>query len=102
MVTQAGGNNDAVPHPRCAAMGEKHAYIFMPQMDITAAELALSMELVMYGIAIMMKAAPPAMCDTLFAGMDTRTRLHWQVKELSEVAVAKKKSPGIYLPPGAR
>ena len=104
MVTQSpsgDGDSTGLPHPRCAAPGEKHVYVFVPQPEITADEMAASSELLMYGIAVAIKAAPRQACDILYAGMDAAVRRHWQVQDMSQIAAAQK-SKALYVPPGSR
>jgi hypothetical protein len=96
------------PIPKCAAMGQRCAYLFAYQPDITPAELAASMEIIMFGFAAMAAKAPPQFVDQLYDALDERTRRHWQVHELKQlpskpqIAVPKKPKGGLYLPPGAK
>lgn len=100
---QVDGNGQAKgpPHPRCAAPGQKHIYVFMPQPDITVGELAESMELAMFGLATMVGASTMQICDLAFAVMQKETRRHWLVQDKPKVAVAQKPNR-LHLPPGAR
>ena len=85
--------------PRCSAVGESHVYIFVPEPDITAAELAACTELLTFGIMAAVRIAPRQACDQVFASLDQTARRHWQVRELSQIAAVQK--PGrLQLPPG--
>jgi len=99
MVSQSNGDLPNKLHPRCGARGEKCVYVFVPQPDITAHELALSLELLFFGIGVCMNASPPQACDIVYGNMEEGARRHWRVQKISEIAVAKKPS-GLHLPPG--
>jgi len=87
--------------PRCGAIGQKHLHIFVPQPGITTDELAASVELLSFGVGVMIRAVPPEVCDKLYEAMDEGTSRHWVVQEISQVAMAQKPK-GLHLPPGAR
>jgi hypothetical protein len=95
--------------PKCGARGRRHTYLFVPEPDITAAELAAAMEILLFGFAGMLHAAPPELVDRLWNAMDEHGRRHWKCQELPQIAVptGKMKSKpnghgGLHLPPGAR
>ncbi len=102
------------PRPRVGATGEKFFYLFMPQPGITPDQLAISMELIEYGLGVVMTDAlaplarfgvavrvlPKHGCDLLYEAMDEETKGHWRAIPLSKVAVAQKPK-GLQLPPGA-
>lgn len=100
-VNEESNGKKAVPHHRCAAMGSGKVYIFLPQEDITTFELALSMELVVHGIGVMVRGTTPDKCDELYSTMPPQTQRHWLVREVSQV-VGVQRPNRIQLPPGMR
>jgi hypothetical protein len=73
---------NAVNVPKCAARGEKRVYLFIAMDDITARELASCVEIVMFGIAGMVRASPPQAVDQLFDALSDACKRHWRVMEL--------------------
>lgn len=97
------------PRPRCAALGVKRIYTFLPQPGITADEVAESVELLVYGIVTMTRGRGREQADALYGGMSEGGRRHWSVKEISgmpQIAVPRAPGaggrPGLKLPPGAK
>lgn len=98
------GGGNGQPHnpnfrPACAAVGEKAVVVFTPQPDITAYEMAKSTEILLYGFAVLIRAAPPEIVDLLYDLLDEPVKRHWTRQEKSQLAVAQKPQ-GLHLPPG--
>ena len=93
-----------LPKPCCSARGARRVYVFVPHDDITTKELTAATEIVMFGFAAMLNAAPVEFVDRLYDTLDEQGRRHWQVKELGQVVVPKGTAgkPGLHLPPGSR
>ncbi len=101
MVCAAGdaNGNGHPPRPRCGAIGPKRMYIFVPQPDISVSELADALEILMFGMAGMLQAVPQDMVDHLYDGLSDGSKRHWQTRDMSEIAIAKRHG-GLHLPPG--
>ena len=103
-----GGNGQPQPiqHPaipRCGCRGKSRVYIFVPQEDITPRELAASMEMLLFGLAAVIKIAPVEFSDLLYESMEDGVKRHWVANEITQgpqIAVAQKPK-GLHLPPGA-
>ncbi len=91
------------PMPKCAARGMESLYVFMPQEGITVAELVASVEVLVYGVVVLMRASPPAAVDQLWEKMDAATRRHWRRQELpKQSGLVAPVNGRLQLPPGAR
>lgn len=90
--------------PKCGARGEKRAFLFVPQSDITAPELAAATEILIFGFAVMIRAAPPQLVDQLYDALDAQAKRHWLANDLPQVVAVQKSNNkgGLRLPPGAR
>ena len=107
MSNDVSRNNGAHPgsrRPHCGAVGEKHLHFFAPQPGITTDELAESVELLMFGIGVLIKVLKPAACDVVYEGMKEETKRHWQVCDTPKVGVVgvAGKPKGLFLPPGTK
>lgn len=97
-----------VPRPRCAALGVKQAYIFVPQADITVAELSESVELVAFGLMSALRGTGKEQADVLYGAMSDGGKRHWKIHEMAtgpKIAVPRGCGgvrPGLKFPPGVK
>jgi hypothetical protein len=88
--------------PRCAAVGERVVYVWIPQKDITVHELAEAQEVLFFATGVALKMSPPSVVDEVFLGMSDGGRRHWRVTARPERHIVTAKGiEGLQLPPGA-
>lgn len=93
-MIMAGDNSDQQqprpPRPRPVLEGVKKIYCYSPESDMTVAELAEVMEVLMLGIVLEGGRRNPEMMEQMMLGLSLEARRHFAVKEVSGIVIARE------------